>query len=134
MALYDEIRDALRAMGSPYRPFTEGTIAFPTHDAPEPDVFVTDDVKGDGYVDGTSVPLVIEVADTTLANDIGPKARLYSRLGVPEYWLADLTSRVLLQFAQPGPQAYGQRHAIAFGANVASTAIGGLKITVPLIG
>jgi Uma2 family endonuclease len=45
---------------------------------------------------GTDVLLVIEVADSTLSTDLGAKAGLYARAGIPEYWILDVQSRRLV--------------------------------------
>ncbi len=41
------------------------------------------------------VALVVEVADTSLAEDRGEMAALYARFGVPEYWIVNLRDRTL---------------------------------------
>jgi Uma2 family endonuclease len=71
---------------------------------PEPDIVV---VRGDqqDYSDrhpGTSeVPLLIEVADTTLDRDRGWKRRLYARAGLPVYWIVNLLARNVEVYSQP---------------------------------
>ena len=43
--------------------------------------------------------LVIEVADSTLADDIGEKRLLYEELKVAEYWVADVQKSQIIAFA-----------------------------------
>ncbi len=43
--------------------------------------------------------LAIEVADTTLADDIGEKRLLYEELNVGEYWVVDVQKAQILAFA-----------------------------------
>ena len=43
----------------------------------------------------TDVPLVVEVSDSTLADDRGRKTRLYARYGIPECWIVNLNERTL---------------------------------------
>lgn len=81
--LYDALRDALRAIGSPLRPLTEASIALSKHDAPEPDIVLTSEPKGEGLIPGASVALVIEISDTTVSGDLKRKAVIYARAGVP---------------------------------------------------
>lgn len=52
------------------------------------------------------VPLVVEVADTTLATDRRIKMPLYARFGLPEAWLIDLRHGVVLVHREPGPDGY----------------------------
>jgi Uma2 family endonuclease len=40
--------------------------------------------------------LVVEIADTSLAFDLGTKAALYARAGIAEYWVLDVKGRRLL--------------------------------------
>ncbi len=63
---------------------------------PEPDVAVVSGTVRD-YVQAhpTTAILVIEVADTTLAQDRTTKAGLYAKAGIPEYWIVNLVDRLL---------------------------------------
>ncbi len=56
---------------------------------PEPDVAITPPVSDREYP--RDAVLVVEVADSSLAYDLGVKARLYAGARVPTYWLVDLT-------------------------------------------
>ena len=74
---------------------------------PEPDVYVA---RGDtsDYADRHPGPadctLVVEVADSSLPQDRGPKRRLYARAGVPAYWIVVLPGRWLEVYTDPsGP-------------------------------
>lgn len=50
--------------------------------------------------------LAIEVADTTLAHDLGAKARLYAAHGVPAYWVFDLVNGQMHAHAEPLANGY----------------------------
>jgi Uma2 family endonuclease len=43
--------------------------------------------------------LAIEIASTTLNDDLGQKRLLYERLGVKEYWVVDVQNAIVLAFA-----------------------------------
>ena len=43
--------------------------------------------------------LVIEVSDTSLADDLGEKRLQYEDLGIPEYWIVNVQTMQLLAFA-----------------------------------
>jgi Uma2 family endonuclease len=53
------------------------------------------------------INLVVEISDTTFAFDIGPKAKLYARAGIPEYWVADIKGRKLWILRNPADGKYG---------------------------
>ena len=131
MKLYDAIRDALRAAGSGLRPVVEASVELSEHDAPEPDIFLTSEPDGDGLYPGSSVALVVEVADTTLAGDLTTKAAIYARGGVPEYWVADVNGRVAHRLWAPDGDGYAERSQHAFGDDVTAATIAGLAISLP---
>lgn len=43
--------------------------------------------------------LAIEIASTTLTDDLGQKRLLYERLGVREYWVVDVQNAIVIAFA-----------------------------------
>lgn len=53
--------------------------------------------------------LVIEISDATLAFDTGPKALLYARAGIPEYWVLDLAARRMIVHRDPQSGRYSNR-------------------------
>lgn len=71
---------------------------------PEPDLAV---VVDDDYLDHhpTSASLVVEVSRSSLAIDLGVKARVYAAVGVPDYWVLDVVGNRL--HAHRGPTAGG---------------------------
>jgi Uma2 family endonuclease len=71
--------------------------------APVPDIVVlnTPALRIAGSPKPNQMVLVIEVADTTLSFDLGVKARLYARAGIPEYWVASVKGRKLWVLRDP---------------------------------
>ncbi|WP_425229606.1 Uma2 family endonuclease [Sphingomonas sp.] len=128
MRLYDALLARLLHLGSRYRPVCEFTLSLSRHDRPEPDVMLTSEPDGDGFVPVATVPLVIEVSDTTLRIDLGRKLRQYARAGVPEYWVANVGNRVIHRFWTPAGAAFKERDLVAFGQPIASATIDGLSI------
>ena len=87
------------AFGAGFYLRMQGPLKLGTRSAPEPDGTV---LRGTGRdYDGrrpdplTDVPLVVEVSDSTLADDRGRKARLYAKHGISEYWIVNLQARTL---------------------------------------
>jgi len=72
---------------------------------PEPDLAVV--APGD-YLDGhpRSALLVIEVAESSLAEDRSVKALLYAAAAVPEYWIVDLVNGLVERYREPRDGAY----------------------------
>ena len=74
---------------------------------PEPDLSVVRGKSRD-YVDhhpeANEVGLVVEVADTSRARDLGLKKRLYARSNITEYWVINLPDSRIEVFREPtGP-------------------------------
>lgn len=128
LKLYDALRDHLLAAGSSLRPVVEFSLALADDSMPDPDIMLTGEPEGERAVPLASVALVIEVASTTLGDDLGIKQRLYATAGIPEYWVADVTGRVVHQMWAPVGITYGERRAIAFGERLESPTITGLGI------
>ncbi len=57
-------------------------------------------------VPATEIALLVEISETSLAYDLGPKLSLYAASGVPEYWILDLASRALQVCRQPDGDVY----------------------------
>jgi len=59
----------------------------------EPDLCIYDRRLMLEDVKGPDLMLVVEVADTSLAFDLGPKAQLYASYGVQELWVVNARTR-----------------------------------------
>ena len=94
---------------------------------PEADIVLAS-VADDKIVTPETVRLMIEVADSSLSHDLGPKLRLYARAGVPEYWVADVNGREIIRFHAPTGESYNERAVFAFGEPVVAATIPGLTV------
>ena len=78
---------------------------------PEPDIAVTR-ASATAYSSAHPTPedviLIVEVADTTIRFDLGPKALLYARSGVPEYWVADVAAHQIRVHRGPSHEGYAE--------------------------
>jgi Uma2 family endonuclease len=90
---------------------------------PHPDIAL---VKRRRYGDNAPKPedvfLLIEVSNTTLAEDLGKKLRRYASLGVQEYWVANSKEKVWLLHREPSDEAYLSVTKLAFGSSFAPLA------------
>ncbi len=100
---------------------------------PLPDIIVWDrsTAQGDltGPIPANAVRLIVEVADSTLADDLGEKREDYANAGLAEYWVADIKNQVILQHARPAASEYAVQSSTPFGAAATSLAYPTLSIS-----
>jgi hypothetical protein len=101
---------------------------------PEPDASVVrlrpDNYRG-GKPQAADVLLIVEVADTTLSYDRTVKGPRYASNGIPEYWIVDLNSDVVL--VRRDPQSDGTWAAVTphgSGDTLTIAALPGVSIAV----
>ena len=125
--LHVELALALRQIRSDLEAVVEVTVRVADDGAPEPDIVLTS-WRGDGVMPADTVALVVEVADTTLAMDLGRKAELYAAAGVPEYWVVDVAGGRIVLHHGVNEGRYGRRSDIALGGAVRSATVAGLGV------
>ena len=78
---------------------------------PEPDVMVLRIPYGEIARNPRpfEIALVVEIADSSLSQDLTTKARLYARASIQEYWVVDLKNRRLHVFRDPSKDGYERR-------------------------
>ena len=76
------------------------------------------------------VSLVVEVSDTTFLYDLRTKAALFARVGIVEYWVADLNKRTLIVHRQPLDGRYQSVVAYAPDESVSPLAAPGSSVQV----
>lgn len=79
---------------------------------------------------GRDTLLVIEVADTTLAYDLGTKARLYGKAGAATMWVVDLQGGVVEVFSEPSAGGFDLRRTVRPGAMLTLAALPALAVSV----
>jgi len=103
------------------------------HSEPQPDAAVVR-ARPDGYRSAHPGPkdvlLIIEVADTSASFDTQVKAKLYSKAGIPEYWVIDVQESCLRVFTQPSARGYKQLQVLDRGDTVQSASVSGLTLKV----
>ena len=82
-------------------------------------------------IPAADVRLAIEVADTTLREDLGAKLEDYARAGVPRVWVVDLGGEVTHDCTAPGPDGYAQRRVVRFGEPLALAPLADAEVVVP---
>lgn len=83
---------------------------------PEPDLLW---VRADRYRDrhpmAADVKLAIEVADSSLENDLVLKSALYAQAGIVEYWIVDSRGKCIHVHRQPSLGSYADRTVVNLG-------------------
>ena len=97
----------------------QGPLRLDPHNEPQPDLMLlrprADRYRG-GHPDAADVLLLVEVADSSLAYDRGPKLALYARHGVAEVWIVDLAGRSVEVCRKLRPGGYVERRRVTEGA------------------
>ena len=98
---------------------------------PEPDLSV---LRPQNYrhahPQAADVLLLIEVSDSSLGFDQGPKRDLYAKFGVPEYWVIDVNTPRVVVYRDPVQGAFRRIHECLIGDVVLPQAFPNIKITV----
>ncbi len=83
------------------RPFT-------TNDSvPEPDILVYPRLRNE-HPSAATTSILVEVSDSTLADDQKRKKRIYARAGVAEYWIVNIPERQIEVYTQPHNATFRQ--------------------------
>jgi Uma2 family endonuclease len=89
--------------------WVQNPVRLGTYSEPQPDVALLRS-RSDFYEAGLPRPedtlIVVEVAETSLDYDLGLKARLYGRSGIPTVWVVDIDGRAVHELSGPGPDGY----------------------------
>jgi len=118
-----------------FTPYTEMSFSAPGWvDGPRPDNLVA---QGPWMVDGqiaerptaVDILLVIEVSSTSRPKD-EKRSKLYARLGIPEYWLVDLSAATVVSQSRPVNGGYEVSRAWSRGEIAESTAVNGLRVDI----
>ena len=127
--LIEALASALTLLALPLRVLSEVSVRVSEAELPMPDIFLVRRARFRAAVPVDHVHLVVEVSDTTLADDLGRKRSLYAQAGIPEYWVVDLNARVILQHWQPEDDTFGHSAVVPFGRDLESATLLGLVVS-----
>jgi Uma2 family endonuclease len=87
----------------------QGSFPLGDKNEPQPDIAIVERIVRTA-LDRQRTPdqifAVIEIANTSLARDSGPKARLYARFGIADYLVVDIAANVLVHYTEPHELGY----------------------------
>ena len=115
-----------------YRIGIQNPISLDLHSEPQPDVVLyASSVRG-RHPRPEEIFLLIEVADSSLAYDLGPKLTAYARSGIREVWVVDATRHRVLVHRRPAGELYQERFEAAAGDTLFVEAFPDIRVTVEL--
>lgn len=97
---------------------------------PVPDISVVRVRKYTQHPGPADILLLLEVANTSLQEDLGRKKRLYAAAGIPEYWVLDVVGRELHVFSTPKRGNYAKHEVISAKGTVQSPTLKPLRVKV----
>jgi Uma2 family endonuclease len=103
------------------------------HSEPQPDVSLLQpraDFYAGGHPEPEDVPLLVEVADSSLSYDRELKLPIYARAGIAEVWLVGLLPQTVEVFRAPSESGYGERREARRGESVAALNVPGVVLSV----
>lgn len=102
-------RPELIVVFEPLVEFDDGTVRLPdvaVIDRPPPEA--THNPSG-------AMRLAVEVADSSIADDLGERLRRYASARLPLYWVVDVAARVIHVCRDPLRDGYASRRVVPFG-------------------
>lgn len=120
------VRWFARNLADEWRVMPDGTLHLSKTDTPEPDLYVFAVGAQLEPIDPAQAPLVVEIADSSLAHDLMRKPGKYAAYGIAEYWVVDGNARRTHVFRDPANGAYAPAIQVAF-----TEALTTLRLSLP---
>ncbi len=121
------------ALPRPWRVGVETTLYLDDDTLVDPDISILPRALDTDKARGPDIALVIEVAASTLAKDRGPKARLYARCGVSEYWVIDVEGARTIRHRGPVGEEWTSVEILAADAELTHAAATGWSFRLDAI-
>ncbi|WP_375382548.1 Uma2 family endonuclease [uncultured Sphingomonas sp.] len=107
---------------------TSGSVALSDTDCPQPDVIVAEPFTSEMAVPREAVRLFVEVSASTFSFDLKEKAERYALAGIPEYWVVDVSGRLIHQMWAPAEVTYAERREVPFEQSIIAATLDGLAV------
>lgn len=109
----------------------QGSIQLNDRSLPEPDIVVYPRrAPGSGRLTAAEAYFVIEVADSSLAYDRGPKLARYAEAGIPEVWIGNLRAREVTVHTNPQGAEYATVRTYRAGDSISPGAFPDVALAV----
>jgi Uma2 family endonuclease len=127
------------AFGTGFWVRVQASLDLRPHSTPDPDlaVVIGNFRTHNPNVNPTTALLIVEVSDTTLGYDRGPKGSLYAASGIADYWIVNLVGSQLEVYRNPLADVnerfgfrFDQRTTLSAGDLVAPLALPNVQIAV----
>src|SRR5262249_26120199 len=105
-------------------------ISLDPYSEPQPDVVLYDSAVFGRHPQPNEIFLLVEVADTSLSYDLGPKLVAYGRGRIREIWVIDAIRRRVLVHRQPDQGHYQTK--LEFAADGVVTVEAFSDVTLPV--
>jgi Putative restriction endonuclease len=109
----------------------QGSFPLGTHNEPQPDIAILAPALNEGPprdAEPDDIYACVELADSSLAKDVGPKLRLYGRFGIRDYLVVGLQTNALLHYHQPHELGYHACDRLAPGATFSLAKLPGIVL------
>jgi len=120
-------------LGTRYKFRAQGPVTLPNDSEPEPDFAIVvrrKYTRKTGHPKPEDILLLIEVSDTTLADDRTKKAKMFSLANIKEYWIINIPDRQVEVHLQPSAEKEMYRSLTVFeaGSTFESPFCGSVKV------
>lgn len=106
------------------------TLRLSQHNAPSPDIYILSGGAPKGAIPPEQILLIIEVADTSLKDDLTDSTSRYARHGVRDYWVVDANAREIHVHRDPKDGAYPTPQRISAHETLPALLVHNLNITL----
>jgi len=127
--LSHDLSRAIEFAGLDLEVLAAGSVSMSDDSVPEPDLSVIAAIDDQAdTIARDELRIAVEISDSTADFDLGRKARLYSRHGVPEYWVVHREGRAVIQMWSPTQDGYAERREVPLGETVESATVPRLAV------
>jgi Uma2 family endonuclease len=111
----------------------QAPVQLDRYNQPEPDIVLLkpkEDFYATRHPGPADILLIVEVAQSSIDYDRSVKARIYSRTGIVEYWLADVEQDCVFVFSDPGKNGYRTVRQFSRGQSLTPYLLPNCQVTV----